>query len=51
MAKSTGTKTARNGMKVETLKQKQRWVNIPTEELCGFDADEKMTPKMVTYSL
>ena len=38
-------------MKVETLKQEQRWVNNPTEELCGFDADEKMPPKMVTHSL
>jgi adenine-specific DNA-methyltransferase len=52
MAKSgTGTKKAKakNGTKVETLKHKDRRVNIPTEELRDFVADEEKAPKSVLY--
>jgi len=46
MAKSgAGTKKAR----VETLKHKDKRVNIPTEELRDFVADEEKAPKTVLY--
>src|SRR5437773_485199 len=49
MARSgTGTKRQRT-TKVETLKHKDKRVNIPTEELRDFVADDEKTPKTILY--
>src|SRR3954469_19370625 len=48
MAKGTGTKTKRT-TRVETLKHKDKRVNIPTEELRDFVADDEKAPKTILY--
>ena len=48
MGKTTGTKRQRS-TKVDTLKHKDKRVNIPTEELRDFVADEEKAPKIVRY--
>src|SRR6185312_9886708 len=46
----TGTASRRqNTKKLETLRHKDKRVNIPTEELRDFIADEEKAPKTVLY--
>lgn len=48
MPKGTGTKRQRSS-KVETIRHKDKRVNIPTEELRDFVAEDEKSPKPVLY--